>query len=148
MEYLSSHANHGWLIVEWDRVHPDLLVRRMNVVCNHVKDEKEAISDQAAQNVQLDMFTDYTALAAEEDAKRAARERERKQQEVVLVHTSQTGCHRRANFYSITEGRSRVDSGRTISFQFSYGCDEHKKPPPSFASKRQIFPRRDNRWQM
>ena len=70
----------------YDRiVDPALLVRRMYVVCNHVKDEKEAEADRAASPVQLDMFTDYAAEAAREAAERATRERERRQQEVVLA---------------------------------------------------------------
>ena len=69
----------------YDRImNPDLLVRRMYVVCNHVMDENEAQATAEALPTQLDMFTDYTALAAEEEAKRAARERERRQQKVVL----------------------------------------------------------------
>ena len=69
----------------YDRImNPDLLVRRMYVVCNHVMDENEAQATAEALPIQLDMFTDYTALAAEEEAKRAARERERRQQKVVL----------------------------------------------------------------
>lgn len=69
----------------YDRImNPDLLVRRMYVVCNHVKDEKEAQAAVEAVPTQLDMFTDYSALKVEEEAKREARERERKQQEVVL----------------------------------------------------------------
>jgi len=70
----------------YDRiVDPELLVRRMYVVCNHVKDEAEATAAAEARPVQLDMFTDYGALAAEAEARRADRERERKQQEVVLA---------------------------------------------------------------
>jgi len=69
----------------YDRiVNPDLLVRRMYVVCNHVRDEGEAASEAEARPLQLDMFTDYGALEQQAQAERAARERERKQQQVVL----------------------------------------------------------------
>lgn len=68
----------------YDRImNPDLLVRRMYVVCNHVKDEKTVESEKAGAAFQLDMFTDYKALEKQEQAEKAARERERKQQEVV-----------------------------------------------------------------
>jgi len=85
-EYTSSTRKIISATMElYDRImNPDLLVRRMYVVCNHVKDEKEAQAAVEAIPTQLDMFTDYNALAAAEEAKRAARERERKQQEVVL----------------------------------------------------------------
>lgn len=69
----------------YDRImNPDLLVRRMYVVCNHVKDEKTVESEKAGAAFQLDMFTDYKALEKQEQAEKAALERERKQQEVVL----------------------------------------------------------------
>ena len=85
-EFTSSTRKITKAILElYDRImNPDLLVRRMYVVCNHVKDEKEAVAAAEAMPTQLDMFTDYGALAAQEEAQRAARERERKQQEVVL----------------------------------------------------------------
>jgi len=54
------------------------------VVCNHVRDEGEAASEAEARPLQLDMFTDYGALEQQAQAERAARERERKQQQVVL----------------------------------------------------------------
>ena len=85
-EFTSSTKRITAAVMElYDRImNPDLLVRRMYVVCNHVKDEREAAMAEA-RPVQLDMFTDYEALAAEEERRRAARERERKQQEVVLA---------------------------------------------------------------
>ena len=65
----------------YDRIiNPKLLVRRMYVVFNHVKDE-DAVQPEP---LQLDMFTDYAALSAKEAAERADRDRERKQQQVVL----------------------------------------------------------------
>lgn len=85
-EFTSSTRKITAAMMElYDRImNPDLLVRRMYVVCNHVKDEKEAQAAVEAVPTQLDMFTDYSALKVEEEAKREARERERKQQEVVL----------------------------------------------------------------
>ena len=85
-EYTSSTRKILTAVTElYDRIiNPTLLIRRMYVVCNHVKDEKEVEEAQDAQPVQLDMFTDYGALEEQEEHKRAERERERKQQEVVL----------------------------------------------------------------
>lgn len=83
-EYTSSTRKILTAVTElYDRIiNPALLIRRMYVVCNHVKDESEAI--QEAQPLQLDMFTDYGALAAAQKAAEEERVRERKQQEVVL----------------------------------------------------------------
>lgn len=66
-------------------VNPNLLVRRMYVVANHVRDEGEIAAEKAAGSVQLDMFTDYEALAREDAARDAERQKERRQQEVVLA---------------------------------------------------------------
>jgi DNA polymerase V len=86
----------------------------MYVVCNHVKDGKEAISDLAVQSVQLDMFTDYTALAAEEEAKRAARERERKQQEVVLEIKEKWGKNAILKGMNFSEGATARERNEQV----------------------------------
>ena len=115
-EFTSSTRKITNAILElYDRImNPDLLVRRMYVVCNHVKDEKDAISDQAVQSVQLDMFTDYTALAAEEEAKRAARERERKQQEVVLEIKEKWGKNAILKGMNFSEGATARERNEQV----------------------------------
>jgi DNA polymerase V len=70
----------------YDRiVNPILLVRRIYVVCNNVKDEEAIEAGRAMAAVQLDMFTDYAALERRAQEERAARERERRQQETILA---------------------------------------------------------------
>lgn len=64
-------------------VDPDLLVRRVTVVANHVTDEKNAINDTEIYE-QMDLFTDYAAVCKQREEEKAELERERKMQEAVL----------------------------------------------------------------
>ena len=69
----------------YDRVvDPELMVRRIGVVANHVMEEKAAASQEKYE--QLELFKDYGVAAADpkqaaKTAKEAAREEERKQRE-------------------------------------------------------------------
>ena len=65
-------------------VDPNLLIRRMYVVANHVIKEDEARRAEASTSVQLDMFTDYAAEEERREAEKAALEREKRQQLAVL----------------------------------------------------------------
>ena len=68
----------------YDRiVNKDLLVRRLNISTNHIIPEERA-NKPTRQPIQLDLFTDYEALAREEERKTAEREKERKMQEAIL----------------------------------------------------------------
>ena len=47
-------------------VNPNLLIRRLNITATHVLDEKTAPKPRQGETEQLDMFTDYAALEAEQ----------------------------------------------------------------------------------
>ena len=64
-------------------VHPDLLIRRLNLCVNHVVPES-TIAQQPAKPQQLDLFTDYEALALQERREQARLDKERRLQEVQL----------------------------------------------------------------
>ena len=97
----------------YDRImNPDLLVRRMYVVCNHVKDEAEAAAE--AQPVQLDMFTDYDALEKKQEAEKAERERERRQQEVVLAIKDKWGKNAILRGMNFTEGATARERNQQV----------------------------------
>jgi len=99
----------------YDRIiNPNLLVRRMYVVCNHVKDEKEAVAASEAVPTQLDMFTDYTALAKQAQAEKAARERERKQQEVVLEIKEKWGKNAILKGMNFSEGATARERNEQV----------------------------------
>ena len=99
----------------YDRImDPALLVRRMYIVAGHVRDEKEAMATVEAAPVQMDMFTDYAALAAEEEIRRADRERERKQQEVVLEIKEKWGKNAILKGMSFKEGATARERNQTV----------------------------------
>ena len=99
----------------YDRiVNPDLLVRRMYVVCNHVKDEKTVESEKAEAALQLNMFTDYKALETQEEAKRVARERERRQQEVILEIKEKWGKNAILRGMNFSEGATARERNEQV----------------------------------
>ena len=84
----------------------------MYVICNHVRDETEAEAD--AKPVQLDMFTDYAALEKQREAEKAARERERKQQEVVLAIKDKWGKNAILRGMNFSEGATARDRNQQV----------------------------------
>ena len=62
-------------------VDPKLLVRRLNITVNQVADEKTAAVLPAEQ---LNLFTDYEAVAEKRKAEQTALDKERRMQEAVL----------------------------------------------------------------
>ena len=99
----------------YDRiVKPDLLVRRMYVVFNHVRDEGEARAEVAAKPVQLDMFTDYRALEAEARRKASDRARERKQQETVLAIKEKWGKNAILRGMDLQEGATARERNEKV----------------------------------
>ncbi|PWM80637.1 MAG: DNA methylase [Lentisphaerae bacterium] len=67
----------------FDRVvNPRLLIRRINVVANHLVNESQ-VSEKTAP-AQPDLFTDYEALEKQEAAERAELEKEKRLQQAIL----------------------------------------------------------------
>ena len=64
-------------------VNKELLVRRLNLTAGHVVNETKACRKNIPR--QLDLFTDYEELARKAKAERAARDKERRMQEVQLA---------------------------------------------------------------
>lgn len=95
--------------VLFDRiVNKDLLVRRLNLTVNHVVDEAKATAEKVPQ--QLDLFTDYDALAKQEAEEKAAREKERRMQEAQLAIKQRFGKNailRGLNFEEGATGKER-----------------------------------------
>ena len=63
------------------KVDPKLLIRRLTITVNQVVDET---SVSTTPTEQLDMFTDYEALARQREAEQTALNKERRMQEAVL----------------------------------------------------------------
>ena len=64
-------------------VNPKLLVRRLTITVNQVVDEEMTHANPPAE--QLDMFTDYEAVARQREAEQTVLEKERRMQEAVLT---------------------------------------------------------------
>lgn len=93
-------------------VNRDLLVRRMYVVANHVVRE-DSIKD-VKQNEQLDLFTDYKALAKQKEQEKAELERERKQQEAIIALQKKFGKNAVLKGLNLEEGATTKDRNRQI----------------------------------
>ena len=64
-------------------VNPDLLIRRLNLTVNRVVSES-VLDKMAKEPIQLDLFTDYEALARQKQEEQARQAKERRMQEVQL----------------------------------------------------------------
>ena len=63
-------------------VNKDLLVRRVNIVADRVIPEKDAIEKESFE--QMDLFTDYMALAEERELEKKEQEKEKRMQQAIL----------------------------------------------------------------
>lgn len=93
-------------------VNQNLLIRRLNLVANHVVDEASAPKQEATQ--QLDLFTDYEAEAekkAQEDVELA---REKKQQQAILTITKKFGKNAILKGMNLQDGATTADRNKQI----------------------------------
>lgn len=91
----------------YDRiVNRDLLVRRINVTANHLKDEKELLEESSYE--QLSLFTDYKALEEERAKEKKDRDRERRAQEAVLAIKKKYGKNAILKGMNLEEGAQTV----------------------------------------
>ncbi len=89
----------------YDRiVDPDLLIRRLNVVACGLIPEKDI---PAEGPLQLDLFTDYTALMRQKEEQKAAEEKERKLQKAALVMQERFGKN------AVLKGMNLEEKGTT-----------------------------------
>ena len=85
---LDRHTSSGTIITDamaglFDRcVDPNLLIRRITVVANHVLQEDEIPT--AADDGQSDLFTDYAALEKQKAAEQAELDKEKRLQQAVI----------------------------------------------------------------
>lgn len=87
----------------YDRiVNPNLLVRRINVVANHLVDESSVGDDNSYE--QMELFTDYEALQREKEAEKAELSKERKLQEAMLAVKKKYGKNAMLKGMNLQEG--------------------------------------------
>ena len=115
---LGRQTSSGKIIVNaalelFDRiVNPDLLVRRMYVVANHVVDESSVST--TPQTEQLDLFTDYEMLERKRQQEDAELMRERKRQEAILALQKRYGKNAVLKGISLQEGATTKDRNAQI----------------------------------
>ena len=98
----------------YDRIaDKNLLVRRLNIVANHVLPESAAPKKNEGFQ-QLDLFTDYAALQAEQEQERAALEREKKMQQAMLTIKKKFGKNAILKGMNLEEGATAKDRNAQI----------------------------------
>ena len=94
-------------------VDKNLLVRRLNIVANHVIPEADAPKKNDGF-VQLDLFTDYAALEAKQERERTELEREKKMQQAMLTIKKKFGKNAILKWMNLEEGATAKDRNAQI----------------------------------
>ena len=93
-------------------VHPDLLIRRINITVNHVIPETD--KKAAAEYEQLDLFTDYAALQKTRKTEAENREKERQLQEAMLSIRKRYGSNTIHKGLNLREGATGLSRNKQI----------------------------------
>jgi DNA polymerase V len=88
------------------------LARRVNLTANHVLPEGEAPKEAPLQ--QLDLFTDYAALASQQQAEEADGAKERRMQEAMLSIKKKFGKNAILKGMNLQEGATTMERNRQI----------------------------------
>ena len=94
-------------------VDKNLLVRRLNIVANHVLPEADAPKKNDGYE-QLDFFTDYAARDAEREKEKAELAREKKMQQAVLTIKKKFGKNAILKGMNLEEGATAKDRNSQI----------------------------------
>ena len=95
----------------YDRiVNPNLLIRRLTLTTNHVISEESTSSTP----IQLDLFTDYEALEAQQKAEEEAQAKERRMQETLLSIKSKFGKNSILRGLNLEEGATAIERNKQI----------------------------------
>ena len=90
-----------------------LLVRRLNIVANHVVDEA-SVSQHGEDFEQLDLFTDYAAVEAKRKKENEELEREKKMQKAILSIKEKFGKNAILRGMNLQEGATAKDRNAQI----------------------------------
>jgi len=97
----------------YDRIiDPNLLIRRVTVVANHLVDE--VIVKESGHFEQLDLFTDYTALETTQKEEEEKLSKERKLQEALLSVKKKYGKNAILKGMNLQEGATTIERNRQI----------------------------------
>ena len=117
-ENLSRHTSSSTRITEaavrlYERItNPDLLVRRITLVTNHVM--PETLVKEKTKPAQLDLFTDYEAEAQRHKAEEEAMNKERRLQAAQLAIKSRFGKNAILRGVSYTDGATAKERNSQI----------------------------------
>ena len=96
-------------------VNPGLLIRRLNLTTNHVKDEATVNAQvSAVKYEQLDLFTDYEALDKQRKEEKARLEKERRMQEAQLKIKQRFGKNAILRGLNFKEGATAKERNKQI----------------------------------
>jgi len=93
-------------------VDPNLTVRRMNVVANHVVRESSVKKKEEFE--QLDLFTDFAALEKERDKEQAELDREKRMQQAVISIKNKYGKNAILKGMNLCEGATGIERNSQI----------------------------------
>lgn len=97
----------------YDRIiNPNLLIRRVTVVANHLVDEAQVKETEPYE--QLDLFTDYAALERERKEEEERLSKERKLQEAMLSVKKKFGKNAILKGMNLQEGATTIERNRQI----------------------------------
>ena len=109
----STHLITSAVMGLFDRItDPTLLVRRVNIVANHVVSEV-LVSEQQTME-QLDLFTDYEALERKRKEEKEALQKERKMQEAMLSIKKKYGKNAILKGMNLQEGATAKNRNSQI----------------------------------
>ena len=92
----------------------NLLIRRVTVVANHVKRERDVIEQETSAFTQMDIFMDYEALEREKKEKEERRKREKNMQKAVLAIKKKYGKNAILKGTNFEEGAMTIERNKQI----------------------------------
>ncbi len=97
----------------YDRiVNPDLLIRRVTIVANHLLDEKSVKEKDSYE--QMDLFTDYALLQRKQEKEKEALSKERRLQEAMLEVKRKFGKNAILKGTNLQEGATTIERNNQI----------------------------------
>ena len=94
-------------------VNPDLLIRRLNLTTNHVVSEASIAAKESVPQ-QLDLFTDYEAVAQQRQEEQARLDKERRMQEAQLKIKQRFGKNAILRGLNFEEGATAKERNKQI----------------------------------
>nr|WP_035793291.1 MULTISPECIES: DNA methylase [unclassified Butyrivibrio] len=111
---LGSHIIDAALSIFDEKVDPDLLIRRVNIVAAHVIDEADAVKIESEAFEQLSLFEDINQKEEKKQQEKVLNEKERALQEAALEIKKRFGNNAIVKGTSMQEGATGLDRGRQI----------------------------------